>query len=140
MTKEEWKDVEGDLRGAYGAVKLTIDGFDISLQRQIDNNHIVTTIYVDGSIKVINLGGEETEINRRFYRPSTRYLRKMKPGENREKEIRKLKRLGLGKYADIYQKRVTMFWPWWNNFNSMKKHLIKNNESIEFAKKNEIAL
>lgn len=138
MTPEEWKKVEDHLRGAYGRVKLAIDDYDISLVREVSKNKISTMVYVNGSVKGIDIGVEETEINRRFYRPNTRYAHTMRRGFNREKEIRKLKRLGLKDIVEMYQKRVTIHWPWWNNFNSMKKHLIKNNESIELVKKPEV--
>lgn len=138
MTPEEWTKVEDRLRGAYGSVELLVDGFEIYLAREVSKNMIHTTIYVNGSIKGVDIGVDETEINRRFYRPNARYALKMRRGKNREKELRKFKRLGWKDFVAMYQRRVTIHWPWWNNFNSMKKHLIKNNESIELVKKPEV--
>lgn len=135
MTPEQWKKVEYELKGVFGGVTLTIDGHEISLQREVAKNKIFTTVYVNGFVKGENLNPDKpTEITKRFYRPQSRYVYRMKRGEIREKEIKKLKRLKLHDYAEALSKRYTWYSPFWNAFRPMKSHFIKNNDSIELVR------
>ncbi|HBR96788.1 MAG TPA: hypothetical protein DD979_05355, partial [Gammaproteobacteria bacterium] len=120
MTPEQWTDVENELVGVFGSVELKVDGYDITLRREVSKNKIVTVVYVNGAINGENLDGNNpTEITLRFYRPISQYLFRMKKGQIREKEIKKARRNRIPEWAEILSKRFTYYVPTWNSTRSL---------------------
>ena len=133
MTKEDWKVVEENLKHLLDIVELQCDGYKVSLvlkrETQFKNSIMV---YVNGSFK-----GEwmdkECEESRRFLRKVSRSLYNQK----QKQAFGKLsKRLQKEMKIDI-SKTYSYYMPTWTSFNSLKRHLIKENSSIELITKTE---
>lgn len=126
MTKEEWESVERKLCFPADSVHLKVDGYNITLWVMIYKMKMVIAVYVDGHIK-----GEwlvkDCDIRRRFYQRSKRSL--LTAAEKKK----------LARESKSYQKEILeqathySFSAYWNSFRSLKRHLIKNNESIELC-------
>lgn len=127
MTKEEWESVEHKLLypGAYA--RLKVDGYSITLMVLRYKMKMVIAVYTDGYIK-----GEwlvkDCDIRRRFYQRSKHSLL---TAADKKKLARKSKSV-----QKEVQERATYysFSPYWTSFRSLKRHLIKNNTSIELCK------
>ena len=126
MNEKEWKEIEIKLQLQYNPVHIVCDGHKVTLvleRTTVYKNHIA--VYIDKKMKLSWLT-EDCDIRRRFTCPRTKAVIVGK----RKKELTK----GLGK-KDLaeFDKRnkYTYFTPYWTAFSSLKKHLIKNNKSIE---------
>lgn len=126
MTKEEWESVERKLCYPGAGVRLKIDGYNVTLQVMRDKMKMVIAIYVNGYIKGEWLM-EDSDIRRKFYRCSKHSLLTAA-------EKKKLARKSKSVQKEV-QERATYysFSAYWNSFRSLKRHLIKNNESIELC-------
>ncbi len=133
ITGQEWKQVEAELKSLHGKVSFKIDSYDITLMRQHDNKNIFTAVYVNGHIYGADCGIEVTEINRRFYKPRSKYICRMKPGQDRAKEIKRFKRLSMQGAVEYLSARITLYMPFWQTFGPLKKHLMKNNQHIQLV-------
>ncbi len=126
MTQEDWKQVEEKLSWPYGVAILHCDGYRLTLQVKQDKMRLVILFYVDGWFKgewLLN----DCEERRRFCRPQERYIH---PAKMRTPKLIKIHK----KYGwPLPDKKITSYWPWWNNFKTLKAHLIKNNKSVEIA-------
>lgn len=127
MTKEEWKKVDIALTSVCAPpVNLKIDGYKVSLDlNQKSRYQNVIVVYVNDKICGKWLK-DDCEIRRRFYCCKKRtYVT--------EKDFKKLNIRGKKvkqKLKDQYS--YDEYTPYWTNFETMKKHFIANNESIEF--------
>lgn len=130
MTKEEWKEVEERLKRLMDIVELQCDGYKVSLvlkrESQFKNSIMV---YVNGVFK-----GEwmekDCEESRRFLRKVTKSLMSQK----QRKEYKKFPKR-LQKQLKWDERKYSYYVPTWTSFNSLKRHLIKENSSIELIKK-----
>lgn len=127
MTKEEWKEVEEKLKRLWDIVKLKCDEYEVGLvlerHGQFKNEIMV---YVNGEFKHEWIN-KECEESRRFLRKVTRalYSQKKKQAYNKlSKRVRKQLNIDIDKTFRYYL-------PTWTSFNSLKRHLIKENSSIE---------
>ncbi|MGN0592858.1 MAG: hypothetical protein ACI4JQ_06405 [Ruminococcus sp.] len=126
MTKEEWESVERKLcyPGAY--VHLKVDGYSITLMVLRYKMKMVIAVYTDGYIKGEWLM-EDCDIRRRFYQRSKHSM--LTAAEKKK----------LARRSKSYQKEILeratyySFSPHWTSFRSLKRHFIKNNESIELC-------
>ncbi len=126
-TEEQWKIVEEKLFGCFGMVKLLIDGYEVLLMiHRIGKMQLAIAVYINGQIKgeYLDKGSEES---RRFYFLKKRYVMSLKYRQ-KVKRLSKRVREGLILHEDDV---VTYYYPWWTSFKSLRRHLIKNNESIE---------
>lgn len=129
MNKEDWEIVKIRLERLYTPIKLNCDGYELTLILVRDgqfSNYI--QFYVNGKFR-LEWFNEDCEERRRFFRKSERSrlnsksraeLKKLKTSKKRMKELEE-----RAKYI-IYD-------PMWKSFNSLKKHLIANNENIELV-------
>lgn len=123
LTKQQWVEVEKCATSLFGKqVDLLIDGFKVSLEMEPkDRYHNVIMVYINDIIDGKKLM-EDCEERRRFWCPHTRSLIPVKP----EKGWKKAEWEALRK-----KHSYTYYLPWWTSFNALRRHLIKNNQSIE---------
>lgn len=129
MTKEEWATVERALNFAYGAADLRVDGFEVALRvERIRKLQYTIVVYVNGSWKGTWLR-TDCEERRRFFRPVRRCLMSRKHYDAWRKSFGK-------KRADAERAKASgTFWlPDWTSFGALRRHLVKNNTSIELVK------
>lgn len=129
MTKEEWSKVEKALQSLYTQVVLNIDGYKINLHLERMNTFKnVITVYVNGEFKGKWLL-EECEERRRFFRKREKSLISAKD----RKALNKLPKKERKEFEEDYGGKYSWYEPWWTSFSSLKRHLIKENESIELV-------
>ncbi len=133
MTKEEWEIVEKKLSIVNIPAFLKVDGYDVRLmltQKNTYSNYIVPII--NGQLKM-EWFTEDCEERRRFFVRRTKNTynkRKLMNDKTLTKKDKKELDAFLSERSKIFE-----YWELgWTNFNSMKKHLIANNESIELIK------
>lgn len=137
-TKEEWDDVIAQLSGAFGIVKLLVDGYELYITRgQIGKNQLGITVYINGSIKGIwyahhkstDLKPEIPEETRRFYKPKTQFLHSAKERAFWKKAYGKKEAPKRG-----LDTKFISYGPWWTSAAALKRHLLNNNHNIEVIK------
>ncbi|MCK9420238.1 MAG: hypothetical protein M0R70_12750 [Nitrospirae bacterium] len=122
LTKEQWAELEKKLNYPWDSAKLLIDGYNITLiVHFLKALRMEICVYVDGYLKVEYVT-HDCEERRRFYRATIRDIMPVKMRKQSEK-IRKK----LGLEPTTY---TTYSWGW-TSFAALRRHLIKNNESIE---------
>lgn len=130
MTKEEWVQVEKALQSLYSIVELKIDGYKVALRlERLDTYKNAITVYINGEFKGKWLM-EECEERRRFLRKREKSLITQK----QKKDLNKLSKKFRKEHEEWFNRSYVYYEPWWTSFNSLRKHLIKENESIELVK------
>lgn len=133
MDLQDWNEVEEKLKILFNPVKLAIDGFEVTLvlvrTSQFENSILP---YINGILKgewLVN----DCEERRRFYRPVSRsiYSKKEKAA------MKKLSKRAQKEMNINPDKKYTYYSPYWSSFRSLKSHLIKNNNVIEFKRSEE---
>ena len=125
MTDKEWEKVADKLDDVFGRVRLKADGYELTLcVVRTEKMSLEIAVYVNGRI---NFGDyiNDTEIRRRFgnaHIGSALTAKQKKAVKGVSKSVRK-------KLEDAA--RYTWYEPYWQSFRSLKRHLIKNNASIE---------
>lgn len=127
MNKEEWKEIEEKLKSFFEVVKLNCDGYEVSLSLQrVSQYKNAIVVYVNGKFKHewINKDCEES---RRFLKKVSKsfYSQKQK---NKYKKLSKKLQKELGVDVD---KKYSYYLPYWTSFNSLKRQLAKENNSIK---------
>nr|WP_298644049.1 hypothetical protein [Ruminococcus bromii] len=126
MTAEEWKKVDEALASVWSpCVHLKIDGYKVSLNlTQKSRFQNVIFVYVNDEFRGKWLA-EDCEIRRRFYCCKKRSVVTERDFKEYKVRSKKAKQELKDKFSyDVYT-------PYWTNFESMKKHFIANNKSIE---------
>lgn len=129
MTKEDWDVFEKKLSDPYGGmVRLLVDGYEITVIVVQDKPlHFNLVLYVDGKFKT-EWVANDCDIRRRFFRKCSKKVYSAA-------EIREFrKELGKRRADKIAAERFEYYTPCWNTAKSLKAHLIKNNQSIEFLR------
>jgi len=124
MTKEEWKKVEEDLKILYNRVNLDCDGYLITLvlaRHGIYKNLI--DVFINGKISYL-WTQNDCEERKRFFYECKKFLYSKKD----RKRLTKLKFR-----SDSINKKFSIYYPFWNTFSSLKRHLIKNNKEIKLV-------
>ena len=123
LTPEQWKTVENLSTCQFSRAKLIIDGYEVSLCLEpLSKYKNVIEVYVNGKIEHKKLF-EDCEERRRFYCPVIKNLLPVKsPKSWKKKEWE----------AERKKHECTSYFPWWTNFAALRRHLIKNNQNIEF--------
>ncbi|MEP7041878.1 MAG: hypothetical protein ABI843_02380 [Dokdonella sp.] len=133
MTKEDWKQIEHSLSYSYGAADLVVDGREVAL-RVVRGKGLryVIAVYVDGWMK-----GEwfthDCEERRRFMRPVVSVAAK-------PSEIARMRKACGKRYAEQFRQRMTFtyYQSFWPSFVALRRHLVKNNQSIELKASSEL--
>lgn len=139
LTKDQWKSVEQSLSPPWGRTKLMIDNYMVELILFANKGKLSFSIMVciNGKFDynwIPDKTHEVEDIRKRFFRPSkicafraTKSTIK-KCGKAFVKEMKK-------KYTGI------VYLPYWDSFNSLKKHLVANNSNFEIIEPgNEVPL
>ncbi len=129
MTKEEWESTERKLLYPGEGVHLKVDGYDVTLRVMMDKMKLVIAVYVDGYIKAEWIM-KDCDIRRRFYQRRKGSLLTAADKKKLAKE-RKSVQKAVQERAVYYT-----FTPYWVSFRSLKRHLVKNNVSIEICEEN----
>lgn len=130
MTTQDWKEVEERLKSFYDAVELAIDQYKVNLVlERISQFKNVIMVYINGKIDW-KWSSEDCEERRRFFQPCTKSLVSPKQKKSLSKISKRLrKEVGLLD-PDV---KYTFYRPYWTSFKSLKRHLTKNNDSIELV-------
>ena len=130
ISKDDWKQIEKELSGAYGTVELLIDGYEIILQvRWVGPRKFAIMTYVNGKFLAKWLS-DDCEERRRFLCENKRYLWKPKTREAMRKLFKRYpKYYTSGDPAEFFR----YYTPFWGSFSRLKAHLLKNNKSIEWV-------
>ncbi|TEB10659.1 hypothetical protein [Pelotomaculum propionicicum] len=131
MNPQEWKEVEKSLENFWSPVSLKCDGYEVTfVLRRISQMKNGIVVFVNGVFELRWLL-EDCEERRRFLCPMEIYVYSKKQREGLKKFSKKLRKsVGL---PDPDTKH-TYYRFYWTSFISLKKHLIKNNKSIELVR------
>lgn len=126
MTKEEWAQVEEQLKHQLNPVTLLCDGYRLQLQlSRIAAMSLGITFYVDGWMR-----GEwffdDCEERQRFFRPMTHLIY----GVKSRRAYRGISAKSLKEYGIDLEKTSTSFSFYWTSFRALRAHLNKHNKSI----------
>jgi len=125
LTKEQWLELEKKLTRPWDTAWLLIDGYDITLTvHSLKALRMEICVYVNGFLKGEYIA-TDCEERRRFYRPT---VRNILPVKMRKKSERLRKKYGL-----VSASYTTYSWGW-TSFAALRRHLVKNNQSIELIK------
>lgn len=126
MTKEDWESVERKLCYPGAGVHLKVDGYKVTLRVMTIKMKMVIAVYVDGYIKGEWLA-KDCDIRRKFYQKRKHSLLTA-AGKKKLAKERKSVQKAVKEQTTYYS-----FTPYWNSIRSLKRHFIKNNESIEIC-------
>ena len=130
MNRKEWQAVEEALKSLYGQVILKIDSYEVTLRLdRISTYKNGIMVYVNGKFRVQWIF-EDCEERRRFLRKKERSMITPKQREAYKKMSKRLQK----EYKEIYNRKYESYDFYWTSFNSLRRHLIENNESIEVIK------
>lgn len=131
MQQQDWDDLKAQMACPWGHMKLKCDQFEVTLAQETDSKSRkwMTSIYVggvlDGKWCQAENGEPLHEEARRFFRKVERRVYSAK----RVEEYRKL--FGKREANKLTAERYVYFLPHWSSFNSLKRHLLANNQAIE---------
>lgn len=126
MTKEDWAICEKLATSLYTHAELMIDGYKVAMKlmpRGPYRNVIV--VYVNGMIDRALLD-QDCEERRRFWREDRKSLLSSKAPKGVT-----AKRWAQARKESMY----SIYYPWWTSFAALRRHLTKNNSSIELIGK-----
>ncbi len=127
MTKAEWIKAEKALSNIYGYVKLEVDGYTLTISLERWGKYsLAIVVYVNGLLKGEWLAND-CEERRRFFCKREKSLLNAKQKAIFKKQSKSFQK----KFAEEHKLTYTYYEPKWKSFNSMKAHLIKNNNSIK---------
>lgn len=131
MTAEDWKKVEDELGLIFGRVELKVDGYDLSLAIQSAGRlRLIIFPYVNGwhrSEWLMN----DCEERRRFMRPVVTHVW---PASARRKVTNGLSKANIKRFFPDIDKTFSSYAGYWPSFGPLKRHLIKQNASIDLVK------
>jgi hypothetical protein len=128
MTPKDWAWVEFSLRGPFGFADLLIDGYEVRLEvKQVGVLKFEIVPFVNGAIKGAWLL-EDCEERRRFLRPVHKSV--WTPAKKKAMTKGLSKKL-VRQYFPRIDEKLTLYTFGWPSFGPLKRHLIKNNTSIE---------
>ncbi len=129
MTNEEWAQAEKELKHLHNPVTLICDGYRLQLQlTQIGPMSLGITFFVNGWMRgewIFNDGEER----RRFFRPVQTPVHSAKS----KRLYKGMSAKTLKKYDIDLNKTFTTYSFYWASFAALKRHLVKNNTSIQLA-------
>lgn len=131
MTKEEWKRVEDKLSGLFGSVELLVDGYTVSLQRQmVGKNRLGIMSFVNGHYKGAWKEGD----------PEFKYLRVITRAFYSSKFLKDLEKI-YGKRQwklekNRFDKKCTYHSPVWFSVSGIRKQYEKTFKNIKLVEVN----
>jgi len=121
---EAWQRAEAELESPFGAVDLRCDDYRVSLRvAKLSARKFTIALYIDGWFK-----GEwlfrDCEERRRFLRP----VKVSRYGASLVKKMTKV--IGKRRAQSEYGEKITVFYANWDSFGALKRHLLRNNDSV----------
>lgn len=135
LTKEQWQQIEQQLSGLFGQVKLKADGYNLTLQVQgYKARRQCIVVFVDGVSKGEWHRGEAPEA-KKFCREARRWLY---PAKYRVEAKVKLKQRRLdpflrSHYEHVAESFLALWAPYWFEPKSLTRHLRKTCADIEIV-------
>ena len=130
ITKEQWQKVQEALSCPYGSAELICDGYKVNLQVVPAGNLKFEILpYINGVFKGVWLT-KDCEEQRRFMRPVNLRLYTVKQIAAITKGLTKS---AIKKYMPNLDKTIKVYNCCWPTFTALKRHLIANNQVIEFG-------
>ncbi|MFZ6872847.1 hypothetical protein ACO0LF_12345 [Undibacterium sp. Di27W] len=129
ITKEQWKEIEGQLSLTWGSVDLKIDGYNINLRVEPQKARTYAVmVYLDYKFEW-KWAFDGTEEAKRFCRTVSKFM--FKP-----KERAVMVKMHGGKRcpkAELEQinRKFYFYSPLWSSVPAMRRHFEKNNHSLE---------
>lgn len=130
MTKAEWADIRRSLSYTYGRVRLEVDGYDLTIERrrysEMKDCYCVFVGGVwNGEWQLKDCDERRRFCNRRQGLMHNKQQRKILSGFSK----------GQRKAAKLPEpdQKFTYYIPYWFSFESMRIHLVKNNQDIALA-------
>lgn len=132
MQQQDWDDLKEQMNCPFGRMKLKCDQFEVTLSQEVNSKSRkwVTTVYVDGVIKgAWCFAGDNGEP---LHEEARRFMRKVSKSVFNAREVEGYRKaLGKKRAAEIAARRHVYFRADWTSFNSLKRHLLANNQAIE---------
>jgi hypothetical protein len=128
ITPADWVRMKANLSGLFGSEDLLCDGYKLTISRQQSKNRLHLVIFINGEWKGSWIT-TDCEERRRFFCPSTKRLYSQKKIDEILKGLgqrQKKKFIAEHKMDRAY----TSYSPYWNSFDSLRRHLVKNNKEI----------
>ncbi|UZZ12219.1 hypothetical protein NDO41_07030 [Ectopseudomonas mendocina] len=132
MQQQDWDDLKQQMASPYGYMKLKCDQFEVALSQEVDSKgrKWATSVYVDGVFKAAWCFADEK--GQPKHEEARRFLRKVTRRVNSARDVAEIQKLFGKRQAKKAAERVYVYFaPSWSSFNSLKKHLVANNTSIE---------
>jgi len=130
LTKSEWEIVETALMGIYGSCELTIDGYNIRIEKRMSSaTKLVYAIFVNDFIKGEWMSQKTPECLKFFCPKSMSVYGK--------KHIELCRKSRLFKKEDIVkmeQSKIIYYTPYYASFATLKRILLANNTDFELVK------
>jgi len=134
MTPEQWTDVNNELTGIMGRVDLNIDGYNVVLIRGVVDTSLKTVALVNGTVSRDDICIDNpTEIARRFFYPSRRYVYSMPNGVNRKTAIAVARGTGDDETLRKLEEKATIYTPYWGCNKRLINHLKQHNSEIRLV-------
>lgn len=126
MTKDEWATAERQATSPFDRCDLMVDGYKITLQLgRLSPYRNAIGVYINGVMDG-KMMIEDCEERRRFYREVLHTPGPAKPPKG----------ITAKRWAQARKEHTYSTWyPYWTNFAALRRHLIKNNSSIELISK-----
>lgn len=128
MTPQEWQRFESKLSHALGWVRLKIDGYEVDFRVEpVKRLKYQIMTYVDGKFQGRWLL-EDCEVRRKFMRPRSACVHSAKE----RRDLRQMDKRVRRKLNMDPDDRITYYTPLWSSPKSLKSHLRKTCQNIEF--------
>ena len=137
ITKEQWAEIEKQLSGMMGRVKLMCDGYEIDANIERCKMRLYVMVYVDGCFKGEWIANREgSEIPLKFYREQKRPAAgaKMRAWYLKESKSRFWSKEQRAEHAAKARKTFSTWIPYWPNAKAFCRHIRKTCTSIELVK------
>lgn len=131
MQQEDWDALRAQMDSPWGQMKLQCDQFELTLVQAVSSKSKSwsTTVYVDGELRGTWCQAENGEPK---HEQTRRFLRKVSRAVNTKKQIEDWRKVFGKRESDkLAAQKYVYFLPDWSSFNSLKKHLVANNTSIQ---------
>lgn len=130
MTKEDWAKIDKALGGLYGFAKLTVDGREVQLQRQlVSKNQLGIVTFVDGHFNGGWVLPSNEHSKQRFLRKVERFVY----SEKTRKSWKKLSKRRQKEWGLDPDRKSHYFSPIWPSVTAIRRHYQKTFASMELV-------
>jgi len=137
ISKEQWADIEDQLIGPMGRVKLICDGYKINAVIEHNKMKLVVSVYVDGCIKgewIFNKEASDIPLKFHQEKKSFVFTEKYRALLTKQAKSRFFSKEEREKAAADAKKVNSHWWPHWPNAKSFCRHIRKTCTSIDIVK------